>query len=268
MSYEQAKNVACTLDKTIRVVLEHPETAIEDLDCCSDRDRRQIARWNEFRPTKVERCIHEVIEEQSERSPESQAVCSWDGSFTYQELDDLASRFAGHLIHTGVKAEDCIPVVFEKSVRAIKFLIGSISGANHAYQKWTVVAMLAVLKAGGAFVPLDPTHPQSRLRSLVNSVKAKHLLCSRPNFELMKSISASVFPIDGNAADSLTIDQYTQENRVQATNAAYIIFTSGSTGQPKVILSREDCIHVLKFHRAHSLNTAPFAQVQKHMLPN
>jgi non-ribosomal peptide synthetase component F len=93
--------------------------------------------------------------------------------------------------------------------------------------------MIAVLKAGGAFVPLDPMHPESRLQFLIQSVKAQLILCT-PCYrdKLCSASAASVIAVD----ESL-LEECSEANiscTVNGSNAAYVMFTSGSTGQPKV----------------------------------
>ena len=97
--------------------------------------------------------------------------------------------------------------------------------------------MLAVLKAGGAFVPLDPTHPTSRLQSLVKSVRAEKLICSRRHEDNMKAVTESILPLDDEAMKELLDlpEERELSEEVKSHNAAYVIFTSGSTGEPKVL---------------------------------
>lgn len=94
--------------------------------------------------------------------------------------------------------------------------------------------MLAVMKAGGAFVPLDPSHPIPRLRALARSVDARLLLCSRHHAGLLDGVSELVLPIDDDAINQLPISQSTPISQAKSNNAAYLMFTSGSTGEPKV----------------------------------
>lgn len=96
--------------------------------------------------------------------------------------------------------------------------------------------MIAVMKAGGAFVPLDPSHPTSRLRTLVEAVGASVLLCSRNHTENLQHVADVVIPLDLEAIDRLSPALASSEvlPDVSASNAAYVIFTSGSTGEPKV----------------------------------
>jgi non-ribosomal peptide synthetase component F len=93
--------------------------------------------------------------------------------------------------------------------------------------------MVAVLKAGGAFVPLDPSHPAQRLRSLCESVNASLVLCSRKHEETVKGISHDVLVVDEAVLEES--DTVASSNvAISPTNAAYVIFTSGSSGKPKV----------------------------------
>lgn len=96
--------------------------------------------------------------------------------------------------------------------------------------------MLGVLKAGGAFVPLDPTHPTSRLQSLVHAVQAKVMLCSRDRIGELTGVAEMIIPLDQAIIDeiSLQAEEIYSLPDVQGHNAAYVIFTSGSTGEPKV----------------------------------
>lgn len=116
MSMEHAKNVVSTFNKILSIILIRPDTTIQDLDLFSERNKQQVSAWNSTSLERVERCIHEVIQDQVLKRSDSQAVCSWDGSFTYKELDDISSRLAGRLVELGVGPEIRVPLCFEKSV--------------------------------------------------------------------------------------------------------------------------------------------------------
>lgn len=116
MSTEQAQNVASTFDRILNIILLRPHTTIGKLNFFSERDKQQVGKWNSTPLEKVEQCVHEVIQEQALRRSESEAVCSWDGSFTYKELEKVASQLAGRLAQLGVGPEVCVPLCFDKSV--------------------------------------------------------------------------------------------------------------------------------------------------------
>jgi len=100
-------------------------------------------------------CIHKAIERRSRRSPKSEAVAAWDAKWTYEELEDLSSQLASRLTSLDIGPESLVPFCFDKSA-------------------WAIVAILGVLKAGAAFVPLDPTYPIDRLRKII--IKPKPVL--------------------------------------------------------------------------------------------
>jgi non-ribosomal peptide synthetase component F len=105
-------------------------------------------------------------------------------------------------------------------------------------QKWTLIAMLAVLRAGGAFVPLDPSHPVERLRGLCESVRAKLVLCSSHLVQMLTGVVDTVLPVDDSTLAASPVAEAEESAQdapaVASTNPAYVIFTSGSTGKPKV----------------------------------
>jgi non-ribosomal peptide synthetase component F len=95
--------------------------------------------------------------------------------------------------------------------------------------------MLAVLKAGGAFVPLDPSHPIARLQSLVGEVEAEIILCSTIHSSRLASAADNVVAVDAEQLEKLTASKNERSPvSPSGTNAAYVLFTSGSTGKPKV----------------------------------
>jgi non-ribosomal peptide synthetase component F len=114
--------------------------------------------------------------------------------------------------------------------------------------------MLAVLKAGGAFVPMDPTHPTARLQSLVQGVQAPIMLCSRSQADKLKTVAETRIPLDEETVDGLP-DLPTgtfSSTTVNSSNAAYVIFTSGSTGQPKVRLLQFQFVHLVNSRTGHT----------------
>lgn len=99
--------------------------------------------------------------------------------------------------------------------------------------------MFAVLKAGGAFVPLDPSHPIARLESLIKEVEARIIICSTNHSSHLSSAAEHVLCVDAEhmdkiAAENIASKDDTFDISTASTNAAYILFTSGSTGKPKV----------------------------------
>ncbi|KAJ5898281.1 hypothetical protein N7504_008569 [Penicillium tannophilum] len=234
MSGEQMKSVAHIFLQVLGKVLSTENTAISKLNLFSEIDWQRIQKWNSHTPKLYDRCIHEAIHDQAISGPDREAVCAWDGTLTYGELDHLASKLACHLRMQGVGPEIRVALLFDKS-------------------KWNIVAMLGVMKAGGAFVPLDPTHPTSRLQRLIESVKAPVALCSQNHAEALRPIVQTLIPLCTETMDRLALPAEGVElaSGVTSQNAAYVLFTSGSTGEPKgTLLEHRAFLSSAKAHAA------------------
>lgn len=217
MSGEQMKSIASIFEQLLAKVLSAENTAISQLNLFSENDWQRIRKWNSTTPQLHDRCIHEAIHDQMLSGPDREAVCAWDGSLTFAELDHKASKLACYLRMRGVGPEVRVALCFDKS-------------------KWNIVAMLGVMKAGGAFVPLDPTHPTSRLQALIQSVQAPVVLCSQHLADKLRPIVNTLIPLCADTLDPLSdpADNLNLASGVTSQNAAYVLFTSGSTGEPKV----------------------------------
>jgi len=175
-----------------------------------------MLEWNGELPRPVNTLVHHLILAQAVQHPKSQAVCSCDYSLTYSELDNLSSRLAKYLISQGVGVEVIVPLCFEKSV-------------------WAIVSVLAVLKAGGAFLLLDSSQPISRLESITSQAGSSFALSSRASFDTCQALVSNVFVVDATTLSKL--DGILSCESTKPNNAAYYIFTSGSTGSPKGVIS-------------------------------
>lgn len=221
VSDAQMRNVAATFRQAVDdlVAGAGQDRTVGEVDLVGAAGIRQLAAWNNYEPPRVEQCVHDIIAQHAARRPEATpAVCGWDASFTYRELDHAAAALANHLVAAcGVGPEVFVPLCFEKSA-------------------WNVVAQLAVLKAGGAFVNLDPDHPDSRLRELAKDVNAKIVLCSQKNRKKVDGIAETTIVVDPGTIAAWE-DQYPPgtalTSEVTPSNPAYVIFTSGTTGKPK-----------------------------------
>lgn len=241
LSDEHAEYIADTFESVLNDILDHTtDRTIGTIGFASPRDYQSFSVWNDKVPEKIERCVHELIREQALlRPPSTPAVCAWDASFTYLELEELSMALANHLRIFGVQAEVFVPLCFEKSA-------------------WTIVAQLAVLKAGGAFVSLDPSHPEKRLRSLVEDVGDRLVLCSSKYEEKARQISKLALVVNRQTIDKLKNSlSPILTSSAKPTNAAYIIFTSGSTGKPKGTVIEHAAISTnsLAFRKALHMNS-------------
>tara|TARA_R110002003_G_scaffold124_21_gene11363 strand:+ start:16195 stop:27882 length:11688 start_codon:yes stop_codon:yes gene_type:complete len=194
-----------------------------DIVLLNPADMATISSWNSTPVPTIHRCIHSVIaEDPTVARPTAIAIDAWDtGAISYRELDERATRLASRLVSLGVKPQSFVPLCFDKS-------------------GWTIVAILAVLKAGAAFVPLDFEAPILRLRELVGDVNAEWILCA-PKFEqLCQSMGCNTLAIDRAATErhgecTRTLPQ------VKSDSVAYAFYTSGSTGKPKGAVINHSC---------------------------
>ncbi|MBD1892488.1 non-ribosomal peptide synthetase [Coleofasciculus sp. FACHB-SPT9] len=190
----------------------NPETAINQFNILSDRSRHELLV--EFNNTQTDyhqsKCIHQLFEEQVERTPDNIAVVFENQQLTYRELNDRANKIAHHLQNLGVKPEVVVGICVERSLEM-------------------VMGMLGILKAGGAYLPLDPAMPKERLALMLQDAQVPVLLTQKRFLEIPQH-SAKVLCLDTNWE---TIPVQSQNSIQKPSNLAYVIYTSGSTGTPK-----------------------------------
>lgn len=188
---------------------------VGEMDLLTPQDQTRIEELNRSPLELVDKCIHQVFREQVISQPNSTAVCSWDATFTYKELDQLSTSLAYHLVDLGVgpDSQEFVPLCFEKSA-------------------FTIVAMLSVLKAGSAFIPLDPTNPIARIQEIISDVGAGLILCSPRHQMMCEALTAQTLAVDLETLKQLPLRQGPQ-TFCAPDNAAYVVFTSGTTGKPK-----------------------------------
>ncbi|KAF5857103.1 hypothetical protein ETB97_006247 [Aspergillus alliaceus] len=182
-----------------------------------------IRKWNApGLQTKGAFCIHTLVLEQCLRQPLAPAVCAWDGSITYCDLERLSETVAQKLVALHIGPGSVVPICFEKSL-------------------WAAVAILAVLRAGAAFTLLDPSYPLARLQLICEEVKPQIILTSCEKLPLSQQLHKTVMILPNSAERSLTPGDIGL--LAIPENAAYVAFTSGSTGKPKgvVIEHRSFC---------------------------
>lgn len=217
LSSEQITHIIDAFDHILNDMMSSSprHRTIGDLNLVPERSCRQIRDWNATLPPRMEKCADELIQQQALLHPRAEAVCSWDKNFTYGQLEIVASRLSRFLTHSGVKPEKFVVLCFEKSA-------------------WAVVAQLAVLKAGGAFVSIDPSHPDSRLQMLIEEIGADLVLCSSSLQPKLAKLCKTAFGVSQNSISQLPESPLALPGvRPTPQNAAYAIFTSGTTGKPK-----------------------------------
>ncbi|KAF9873683.1 peptide synthetase [Colletotrichum karsti] len=181
------------------------------------KDLSLIHSWNSSSIKPVEACVHNLIERKATEQPDSPAVVSHDASLSYSTLDQWANQLASQIVSTQlVKPGDFVGLCLDKSARAIP-------------------AMIAVLKAGGAFLPLNPDHPPARLQALLEEANTELVLASPSRASsLTSALGCKVLSVNDFNASQLF--QAPSGIAVTPEHPAYLLFTSGSTGKPKGVV--------------------------------
>lgn len=196
---------------------------VAQIESISRYDTAQLTKWyEELRQAQPrgQPLVHKLIEDQCHSRPAAIAVNAWDGDFSYTDIELFSSRLAGALVQEGLEAESMVPICFEKS-------------------KWLAVIMVAVIKAGAAFVLLDPSsQPLERMQLVVRQIKAKLVLCSKSLLATAVQMPGTRAMLVADGAPCLSGDSIKPRNLPMITDrsALYVIFTSGSTGTPKGVV--------------------------------
>ncbi|OJJ07364.1 hypothetical protein ASPVEDRAFT_65770 [Aspergillus versicolor CBS 583.65] len=232
LSELHARSLEAAVSQVIKGIMQDPMALVKDVSLVGEMHIQEIARWNN-KPmsSPPEHLIHEIISRQALTRPTAQAVCSWDGELTYGELDDLSTRLAGLLSSHGVGPGIMVPLCFKKSL-------------------WAIVAMVAVVKAGGAFVPIDPSHPVKRLKDIITQVKATLVLASDECAHLVGEMTRTVITVSDDTIAMITGMYNVEPRTVQRSHTAYILFTSGSTGRPKACVHDHGSLAAVSCHGA------------------
>jgi amino acid adenylation domain-containing protein len=205
-----ARHLAALLEAAAR----EPGQRVWSLPLLTPEERRRLTGPERAKPRRADECLHRLFEARAAARPDSFAVSFEGERLTYAELNRRANRLAHTLRARGVGPESLVGVCLEPSAE-------------------TVAAILGVLKAGGAYLPLDPSYPQERLAYMLEDAGVS-LVVTRP-------AQAGVLPADGVEtlcleADAATIERAGDENPAggaEPDNLCYVIYTSGSTGRPK-----------------------------------
>lgn len=213
---EDARRLADGFEQLLASALAAPERPLGELNMLSAAERRQLLHeWPRVEPAGAPAaCLAQLFEMQAERTPAAAAVVCEGEQLTYGELNRWADRVAQQLRRAGVGPEELVGLYLERSVGVI-------------------VALLGVLKAGGAYAPLDLESPKARLSRQVESLKPRVLVTQTHLLAALPDYAGAVLCLDRDCPRGETADALSLAPAADPENLAYVIFTSGSTGAPK-----------------------------------
>jgi len=210
------ERLARHFEQLLETIVANPDERIDRLPLLSAAERQQLlVEWNDTtKEFANEACLHELFEAQVRRTPNAIALSYEDTNLTYQELNERSNQLAHHLSSLGVGPDTPVALCLERGIEMI-------------------VGILGVLKAGGAYLPLDPVYPGERLAFMLADAKPRVLVTQQRLLDRLPAQQAQVVCIDAEWED---IAAHSKENLPPLTASdltAYIIYTSGSTGHPK-----------------------------------
>ncbi len=224
-------------------IAAHPDEAIARLPLMPLEERHQLlVAWNDtHKPFPLDQCVHQLFERQVERTPGETAVSHQNDSLTYAQLNAKANQLAHHLRHLGLKPESRVAICLHKSLDMI-------------------ITVLGTLKAGAAYIPLDPTHPLERLAFMIEDAQPEIIITDTAISHQLSAISKSdnqqktnnqqptaphsqftihnsqfiILPSDWNKIAQSP--SHNPSNKNTPNSLAYMIYTSGSTGKSKGVM--------------------------------
>ena len=214
-----AARIEALLNHLVNVLsdgIDHPERSLARLNLLSvDEERRLLVEFNNTEAAySLEHTLHELVERQTQHTPNQTAVVYRDQSLSYTELNARANQLARQLRERGVYPDECVALLVDRSPDMI-------------------IGALGILKSGAAYVPIDPQYPTERIRYMIADSQAR-LVVTQSHYRHQFHFSQDTIYLDDPNARLLETDNLPHVN--QPTDLACLIYTSGSTGTPKGVM--------------------------------
>ncbi len=205
----------------LRQVVVAPEQSISRVPLLSPEEyERYVYEWNNTAaPYPDHSCVHELFEAQVERTPDAIALVFEDQKLTYRQLNQRANQLAHHLQKLGVGPEVVVGISVDRSIEM-------------------VVGLLGIMKAGGAYLPIDPAYPSERIVYMLSDAELKVLLTQQKLLPRLPLNGTKAICLDRDWDLIAMEDDTNPIGGATIDNLAYMIYTSGSTGKPKGVMLR------------------------------
>lgn len=214
---ETARRIAGHWHRLLEAIAVDPSRRISDLPLLTEGERRQLIDWNATDTEYPRRTsVHEIVSAQARRTPEAVAVITDNDHLTFGQIDRRANALAHRLRAAGARPGSVVGICVERSSDM-------------------VIGLLAILKSGAAYLPLDPSHPTARLTYMLEDSGAEVLLIQPHLLASRAGNRARVVSLDGTEAEE---QAEPPEATVSGDDIAYVMYTSGSTGKPKGVQVR------------------------------
>lgn len=232
-------NVHYRVLNMIQQILSNNDILCDDIEIITSEEKEMIL--NNFNNTTVNyssnKTIIDLFEEQVDKTPNNIAIVANDESLTFEQLNERSNQLANHLLSLGVKNNDVVGIMVNRSIEM-------------------VVGLLAILKSGAAYLPIDPEYPLNRISYMLENSNSKLVLLNENTYELLDSsfkkvnISFNNELYTKNECKNLNIN-------ILPSQLMYLIYTSGSTGKPKGVMLTHDNVHNFIIGVSRHINFSP-----------
>lgn len=228
----------CHFQRLLHGIVDEPHRPLTAFPLLTEEERRRLlVEWNTTTSTSFpHKCVHQLFEEQVQRTPNATAVMHEDRTLTYHDLNQQANALAHYLAERGVTTEICVGLCVERSLQMI-------------------VGVLGILKAGGMYVPLDPTYPAMRQQLILEDMQAPLVLTQQSLSKNFQAYPGKIVCIDTDWTQIANYPPTAPDCRTIPENGVYIIYTSGSTGRPKGVLIQHNSLvnYISGFIRSYKI---------------
>ncbi|CAF4138703.1 unnamed protein product [Rotaria magnacalcarata] len=215
-------NILGVANEILSQIVDNPVSQISDLHLSPKKQLQMIEEWNDtatdFPELNTTTTLHELFEEQVEKSSDKIAVVYENVQLTYRELNESANQLARYLRSICyIHPDDLIALLLDKS-------------------ELMIISILSVWKSGAAYIPIDPSYPDERIQFILQDTKAKVIITNKKYLTRLESYSMIKIDVDSIRSIINGHNKTNMSPMCSCTNLAYIIYTSGTTGKPKSVL--------------------------------